>query len=322
MAGKWVQCPRCQVMVEVPEPEFRPGPAPAGEVFGARHEDAPDAARSPESSGIQAGPDERPEFEEEPRPGKKSRRRHPSGDRPHRFSTRGLDKVHFGLGFHYAAIIALLPAAVSLFLLGVVQGFFAFLIFFPGPHRPEVADDVVAWVVVASIILLAVSSIPAILFTIGSVFCLWVPARSKSRGFIIASLVLPLTAIPVSILLFRLTKGRASDFFGLSSANLMGFAAWVSFMLFLRSLAVYLGQGGLAQEASAILARGVVILVVVVVLPVMMMPFAGVLNLLGCFGLIPVGLVFCYGLYHVFILLYRELVLIGNLRESINERIR
>lgn len=319
-AGTSVRCPRCQAMVEVPLLGIRPEPASPRAATGARNEDEPDEAGAEDGYGIQAEADEGLEPDDELTTRKRSRRRRVPGERPDRSSTKGLDKVKLGLDFHHASIIALLPAAAGsvlylVFLLGV------FILALGRGLSHQGSDDLLLAVIVASYILLAVCSVPFILAIIGSAYCLRVPARANAKGFIIASLVLTLSAIPVSILLSALLKGRSPAFSGLGTILLMGSTAWALFMLFLRSLCDYLDQSGLAREARDILARGLLFLILTPVVFFVAGFLTWVMACLGFIGLILAAVVFFYGLYHAIAFHRRQLVLLRYLREVIASRL-
>jgi hypothetical protein len=222
-----------------------------------------------------------------------------------------------GLTIHYARIALMLLCFVVLVISMVVLPLVAALEISRAARSGEGPG---AGLVLATIPLLlvniAMNFLAPLLGLSGSILCLWVPSQSGAKGFIIASLTLDLVALPVGLLLRLLSlfpEGQLLAVLGVVPAFLMGFIAWALFMVFLQKLSSYFHEETLAEEAQALLIRGIVILVLA---PVVFFILLG-LALLPCIGFIFVLMVLGYSLYYFFLFLRRQLDLIGSLRQVI-----
>jgi hypothetical protein len=102
----------------------------------------------------------------------------------------------------------------------------------------------------------------------GSVFCCWVPVKSRARHFIVASLILDAIPFVLGILgmvLGSLRSGTAgSQSAGMAlqlGATLSGLAAFILLMLFMRAVARYRDDDGTADESVQLLISFVVAIV-------------------------------------------------------------
>jgi hypothetical protein len=255
------------------------------------------------------------------RPRKKRRRPRAGEERAPRVNTRGLEQVNLGLGFHYARIVivlfGLLAMIAIMFALGAMGARAAEAA--KAGRTPNLAGLGVA-VVLALIVSIAVNFVAPALGLVGSILCAFAPPQSEAKGFILASLVLDLLALPLAIVLqfvrfIPAFQGVAA--LGAIPSFFMGFIAWALFMLFLKQLCSYLGEQTMAEEATAILGQGILILVVA---PITVFLLLILIRALACCGLIPAGLLLFYGLYYIFLFLRRQLDLIGSLRQVIQSR--
>jgi hypothetical protein len=254
---------------------------------------------------------------------KKRKRPRAGEERPRRVSTRGLDTVNIGLGFHYARMVVilfgLLGMIVLLFAAAAAGARAAGAAKAGRPADPDVAGLVIV-VVLALCVTIALNFVAPLLGLVGSILCSFAPAQSGAKGFIIASLVLDLLSLPVAIVLQFVNlipafKGIAV--LGAIPAFLMGFIAWAMFMLFLKQLCSYLSEDAMANEAMAIMMRGLLILCVA---PVLVIGLVVVVGVFMCCGLIPTGLLLFYSVYYFFEFLRRQLDLIGSMRQVILSR--
>jgi hypothetical protein len=160
----------------------------------------------------------------------------------------GMNLVRLGLGFHYARMLINLVA--MLFLMGLVC-------FESGSRmvNSPVASAASAGLGISGLILfIALIFLLPLLGLIGSVLCLWVPRESKSRGVLIASLVLDVAVIPLGVVLAVM---EISGFFAIP----VGLTSWILFMLFLQRLAQYLDQRSAVQDARNLLVLGIALFV-------------------------------------------------------------
>ncbi len=229
-----------------------------------------------------------------------------------------LERVNLGLGFYYASILTLLGGLV------VELAAFAAALAGVGNAVAGQGGGAAAGLGVALILGFLASAlinwIAPILGLVGSILCLWAPSVSGARGLCIASLTLNATAflggLLSQVLAFLGPRGATLAVLGLLPAALMTFIAWCLFMAFLRQLCKHLGEDSLAEEAIAVMIRGIVILVAA--------PFCFVLAVLlmmvGCVGIITFVLAVGFSLYGLFRFLRRQLDLIGSIRQIIASR--
>ena len=97
----------------------------------------------------------------------------------------------------------------------------------------------------------------------------------------------------------------------------MTFIAWCLFMVFLRQLCAHLGEETLANEAMAVMFRGILILALTPVAPVVGMVL---IRALMCMGASIFLVAVLFGLYGLFLFLRRQLDLIGSIRQVIASR--
>jgi hypothetical protein len=230
-------------------------------------------------------------------------------------------KVNLGLGFYYAGILALI-AAIVVELIAFGAAMTAGINAVAGEGKGAMAGAGAAMVLgfIAGIL---IDWVAPILSVIGSILCLWVPASSGARGLCIASMALNAGALFLGLIAWLamfFVSGEAGEWIrllGLIPAFLMTFIGWCLFMGFLRALNLHLGEETLADEATAVLFRGIVILVAT---PFAFLVGIGLIAALRCFGLIMLLVAVLFGLYGLFLFLKRQLDLIASMRQVIASR--
>jgi hypothetical protein len=248
-------------------------------------------------------------FDEGPRQWKRPR---PKERRRRKKNTEGLDKVNIGLLLHYLRLVLIFLALIAWGLLSPVVAMFG-----PSEHGgPAVLLGLLLFL--AS---LMVAFLAPLLGIVGSVLCVFVPSEAKARGFIITSLVLDVTAVPISIVVqFVVMVGVQSGagiIGGAMPAFVMGLASWALFMIFLRQVATYVDEQAGADESSLILIQGLFLLFFSPVVFFLGLMLAAVLPCIG--ALIFLGIV-VYAIYLYLMFLKRQLDLIGTLRQVIYSR--
>jgi hypothetical protein len=162
-----------------------------------------------------------PDDEPEPTPRKSSKRERRAA----------LARVNRGLGFRYAQLllylIALLLFAVTLFVSN-----------FTASSAPATRFLVLA----LAYLIIGVSLVTPVLGLVGSILCLWVPAASGARPYIIVSCLLDVLSVPLGIALFLLRWPSVL------TAPLW-VPSWILFLFFLRNLSEYLRERACAAEA-------------------------------------------------------------------------
>ncbi len=284
-AGKRVACPVCRAVVRVPVPDERIRPRPVEPVPTVEPADA----RSDDSD---------PELEHRPRKKKGRSRR------------AALDRVHRGLGFHYAKQILLL--------IGLLLNLLRMI--FLGPRLTGLVEGqdegaVKSFLFAAlGIVLLLVLVVRGVLGVIGSVQCAAVPPKSGARGFILASLVLDCLALPIPLVTQVADFGPLVGFLLAVTEGLLGLVSWVLFMLFLRKVAYHLDADEAGDEAMHLIVKGLLLLVGIP-LGVIAGAFIALLTCMRGFGAFLVAIVL---LGIVFInFLFEVLALIGRVRAAI-----
>jgi hypothetical protein len=321
LQGQAVACPRCRGLTEVPQLGVvagLPPPAPA-RAQPAADDDEPVEAR-PRVRRQKQVANEYDNYDDEPITKRRTRRNRRG--RHERVDTKGLDKVNLGLGCHYARMVLVLFSAAGM-ILGMIGAFFgaASALGQAGAGNTEGAGGN-AGLAIALILLVIVGVtirfIVPLLGLVGSILCMWVPARSGAKGLIIASLVLDVISIPLSILLNLLSvlpgSVAVAAALGTIPAFVLAFVAWALFMLFLRQLCNYLDEVPMGDEAMAILMRGILIMFVT---PIVLFALFILIGIVPCLGAFPAGFIFFYSLYYFFVFLRRQLDLIGSLRQVI-----
>jgi hypothetical protein len=98
---------------------------------------------------------------------------------------------------------------------------------------------------------------------------------------------------------------------------LLSSVAWLLFMIFLRRLSFYVDEEKLAEEASEIMVRGIIILFLS---PFIIFTVVGVAAVGRLLGLILAIIILLFSIYYFFLFLRRQLDLIGSLRQVIASR--
>jgi hypothetical protein len=282
-AGGSAVCPVCAVTVRVP------GAAFGLERPSARPEDRPKAAPAADANA-----------------------------QPHRLPDRRFARLHLGLGFQYARVLLDLVNILAVMVGFLLTG--GLLMALASGTASATIVEVIGGVVsraqpllnrIGTVLCLA----QLLLKLIGSVLCLWAPKESNARGFILAALALDVAAIPLGIFP-GLNVGATIV------AALLGLASWVLFMVFLSNLAFYFHRPDDGNEAFAIIAKGIL-----VVVGISLVYFGLVLLLMFGTSRVPqvvfevllflalLALPFLL-LYFVTKLLFRVLKILGNLRQK------
>jgi hypothetical protein len=263
-AGKKALCPICRVVVPVPDPRLTadpfgtptegslPPPLPiklapesvqtvnpvgSGTVWNSPAPVSPPGAAAP--GGV------------DPLVGKKDAA--PT-------KRQALEKVHLGLTFHYARLVLLLVSVVTLIGCLVFSAMAA--------KEQKVVSTTGVLAIVTIIVTAALSLVQPILGMVGSMLCLWVPAKSEAKGFILASLVVDALTLPVglglTILAMALQVGGEQSPLKLLAALAtapMGMISWILFIFFLRKLAYYLRQQDHGDDALRLVIQALAIVV-------------------------------------------------------------
>lgn len=314
-AGKKARCPVCKAIVVVPDPRLaRADGVPVAQPFAPPPPVVPrdevttvEPIDSAEPRLVRRGG---PPEEEPAQPQKKGSRR------------EALDKVHRGLGFHYAKQMLFLVNILLLMMTAIFNSF-------GSPSSVERARGggsefslfMVFAALTAILSILGILAAP-VLGIIGSVFCSWVPAKAKAKGLIVASLGLDVIAIPLPAIGF-ISLGFLGEV--LLHVVQFGFmiASWALFMLFLKALAAYLNEEQAEDEAGRLLLKGFLMLVGLPIGILIAMVFLALFFFAGAagLGLARGGNLFTGGIALMvlwFIVtvnyLFEILTLIGNLR--------
>jgi hypothetical protein len=338
-AGRKIRCPHCQLILIVPSPQIaitsQPAPPrsqpqedPEEIDLGQYEEDVPAL------EAIEEGP---------PRPRQRPAREYGDDyeeeeDRPRRkkkkkgsMSRHQLSMTSLGLGFHYAKLLTYLIAMNVTFACNILMA------------RAAVGGEGGSFA-----LLRAVSMAAAVVFNwvgptlgiTGSILCCWVPAKTGGKPMIITSLALDVVAFVLPII--SLISAGASVALGGFAAAASAFAlvlvllaiaaactltSFVLFILFLRQLAFFLDDSGMADEAMGIVIHYILLLItplVTVTLLLMLVffisrDFASSL-FANCIFLLVMAVAIIAWLVFVIKLMFRILNLIGSLRYTLRAR--
>jgi hypothetical protein len=125
--------------------------------------------------------------------------------------------------------------------------------------------------IVAMIVTAGLTFVQPVLGIMGSVLCLWVPDKAKAKGFILASLVIDVLALPIglgltiaSMMLHPEGQPAPIRLIGLAplATGPMGMASWVLLIFFLRRLAYYLKEREAGDEALRVVLRALGVILV------------------------------------------------------------
>jgi hypothetical protein len=230
-------------------------------------------------------------------------------------------RVDKGLGFHFVRLLVILACLLMALLHAIFAEFLA----------AEV-HDMLENALVAGILLVA----PA--FGLLSAFwCFGIPTPTRARSLLIATYFFDLMSVPMAVLYFlSQVTPQAAFYTPLVGASLQ-MISWLLYVVLLRRLAVFFQDEIAADEGLQILIWGVPLsaapwLVVWLLRQLNLAPFLGLLGWQGWQGLLgPVlGIIAYQGLMilaFVLIVLYiwflfRQLRLIGRLREFIQGKVR
>ena len=288
-AGKKAKCPVCGAVVRVPDPPAAPT---------AR--DAITAARPVARSADEPQTVEPLDAPEPPRR-KKGRSRSRKG---------ALDKVHRGLGYHYAKQILLL---ISL-LLSLCQ------IIFLGPKLSGLGaaeeEGTVRPILFGALnfVLLIALIARSVMGIMGSIQCAAVPEKSGARGFIITALLLDFLTLPLPVVTKVFDLGVLLNVLFSLMENVLGLVSWIMFMLFLRKLAYYLDADQCGDDALQLILKGLFFLIGIPVALVAGL-FIAIITCMRGFGAFLVAVVILGILLINF--LFEVLALIGRVRLAI-----
>jgi hypothetical protein len=212
----------------------------------------------------------------------------------------GFGKVRHGLGFHSVRVALQLLAFFALMV----------LIGYSLVKKPQAADGVLvlgAGVVIGSAVMAGLVGI------VGSILGLWASGASWARLFLLVSLVLDLSALPVVAYLRH--AGIPPQLVWIVS-----FASWVFFMLFLHRLAQFIDEPGAADDVGSLITGGVALFVAVPLLLLLLGLFA---SLTGTGGLIQT---LCLGIialqsYYLIVWTIKFFEILQTLRAAIAKRL-
>ncbi len=284
--------PEC-VEDALPPPEALPvvrgaqGPKPPEALQVVQGVLAEEAEEAEEAEVLEDG-EEVPEYADAPRHAAIRRQTHRKRERQG-IPSGSLAKVNLGLGFHYARLAALLLST----LLSMVP------------------------VLLGRFVAIQVQIVTPPLGLIASILCLWMPRQTGSWGLVLASFILDLATLLVGVVLSVAAIGVSPGTVLLLTLPVYGlsFASWVLFMLTLGRLCRFLRDEGMAEEATEILIRGSILMLLAPFVRV----FLALLGeaVLGFVVALPVALIF---LYQYYLLLRRQLDLVGSIRQVIATR--
>jgi hypothetical protein len=249
---------------------------------------AEEAEETAEEAEVVEDSEEAPEYADAPRHAAIRRRTHRKRD-GQGIPSGSLEKVNLGLGFHYSRLVLLLLST----LLSMVP------------------------IVLGRVVAIQVQIVTPPLGLIASILCLWIPRQTGARGLVLASLILDLATLFLGLVLFVVAIGFSPETALLLTLPVYGlsFASWVLFMLTLGRLCSFLRDEGMAEEATEILIRGSILML----FAPFVRAFLALLGsaVLGFVAALPVALVFVYQYY---LLLRRQLDLVGSIRQVIATR--
>ncbi|HXG12128.1 MAG TPA: hypothetical protein VNK04_20405 [Gemmataceae bacterium] len=249
-------------------------------------------------------------------------------DRP----TRGLMAVRQGLAWHYARVLIHL-LCIEAVMIGVILTTVA--------DQFEAVKDLhnAVLTIAALVVTVVYFGLATALGIVGSVLCLGAPPEARARKFIAASIILDLVQVAVFLAseflapagLLTVQPGEAAiDLTPLvqrTSYLVPALAAWAFFMVFLRRLALHLGEYPAADEARSLLGLGLLLGLIFLGVgsPVLLTALLTVLllsGLLACLGLlVPIILIFVL-VYAVLKFYLRLIALLGMLRQAIGAKVK
>jgi hypothetical protein len=212
----------------------------------------------------------------------------------------GMPKVAQGLSYYYARIVVYL---LTIFVISVSVAFGTFGDIIPVLHEVYA----VGWVLTV-----VLWYIQPILGLVGSILCLDVPWESGGKGYVIASVVLDLIAIPIGTVL------RLADQNILWAAPL-GFLALVLFMFFLTKVATFLHRKAEERAAAEVFVDGLKLLIPPSLIGLLI--WVHHLNHIPRFFPLIATILFFAWLYLGIKFLFSLVDLIGGLRDAIRARL-
>jgi hypothetical protein len=310
--GKKALCPICRAVVLVPDPRLTADPfgtpaagnlAPPIPIQGA-----PESVQTmnPVTSGTALN---------SPTPGPAPAAVDPRLARKDAAPTKrqALEKVHLGLSFHYARLVLLLISIVTLIGCAVFSAMAA---------KEQKTVSTTGVLAIFTVLMTAgLSFVQPILGIVGSIFCLWVPAKSGAKGFILASFIIDILTLPVglglTILTIALQAGSGPSPLNLLAAVAtapMGMASWILFIFFLRRLAFYLREDDHADDALRLVIQAVAI---VLLGPIALAMAVGLFIFVWWIGVPCVLVTIFAGVGMMLKILFSTLEIIGALKQAI-----
>ncbi len=307
--GRKIRCPACKVVMILPAPNPPPAPAPPPAPPPAVQKEPPAAPSqpAPQPPGplvlIPGGPPD--DYFDDDRPRKGGMKTRPR-----------MRLANLGLGFHYAKVLCMLVATLSI--LG------AFVI------APLVQSPGLFLLLFRLALILMI--LTPVLGGTGSLLCFWLPEKSRSRVLVIITFGLEVGGTVAWILVLVLTTAAlaAGGMMGegaltlgkvglvlLVLASAVIYASFLMFLLVLRALANYLRDRASAEEA---LRQLIIYVIVTLGGTVLVMVLGFLLPRLGEVGLYLLGMI-TLGLFVAYALvLFAILKVIATVRQGIATR--
>ena len=232
-----------------------------------------------------------------------------------------MGRMNLGLGFYYASVLSLM-AGIVVELGAIAAGATAGLSLAAGSAQGFIGGLGFA-ALLGYLAGLLINWAAPILGITGAILCLWAPTAAEARTFTLISAALNGSAMLAGLMQAVLAFLPATELIRLGLlllAMIMTFVAWCMFMVFLRRLCLFVGESSLGDEASAVMMRGIGILVATPFL------FVGAIFVFALFSKLPVvnlvlAVLACFGFgFVMFMFLRRQLDLIGSIRQVIASR--
>jgi hypothetical protein len=321
-AGKQAMCAICRALMVVPAPPLAPPPVypaagqelPPIQLLGIQKPRAPglgepgsgseamevvEVTESPSTFRVLDADEQKPATPVKPRPRKRAR-----APGPEHGQTREekLSLVNLGLGFHYARLVVILVCI----LLWMVM----FLVMASGGSLGLVLFLEIVYFV-------GTGAVAPVLALTGSILCQWTPGESGSRHWIVLSLTLDCLQFLLIPIFFLAQVGLGGVFALMLFGFLFFVASWVFFMIFLSTLAHFLDQPGIGNEATRLMVKGLALLGGFIMMLVLMFALIQVALLPVAFLTLILMLVWFVAYINF---LFELLNLIGSLRQVIASR--
>lgn len=174
---------------------------------------------------------------------------------------QGLSVVNVGLGFHYARLLVYLVSILIWMATILIAGL---------SGAAQSGDTLGLLRFLEVVLIIGMLIVTPLLGLAGSILCLWVPGGSGARPWISLALALDTVLFPLAVVRTLAGLGPTAVLVLMSVSFLLILAAFVFFMIFLSTLAEYLDQPGLSQEAHHLLFKGIALPVAFLMLVVLL----------------------------------------------------